>query len=139
MAKFEVPDTNDSPDLTPMIDVVFLLIVFFMVVAQQVSEQYVELSEPKLGIASNAKVPESPPSRTIISVDNDPNYGQRIYWGEQEIEMAQISVAVARNPTWKVFLRIHSEIPCTAVADVFEQVLIGGQSNVIFGAFKAGQ
>ena len=139
MAKFEVPDTNDSPDLTPMIDVVFLLIVFFMVVAQQVSEQYVELSEPKLGIASNAKVPESPPSRTIISVDNDPNYGQRIYWGEQEIEMAQISVAVARNPTWKVFLRIHSEIPCTAVADVFEQVLIGGQSNVIFGAFKAAQ
>ena len=139
MAKFEVPDTNDSPDLTPMIDVVFLLIVFFMVVAQQVSEQYVELSEPKLGIASNAKVPESPPSRTIISVDNDPNYGQRIYWGEQEIDMSQISVAVARNPTWKVFLRIHSEIPCTAVADVFEQVLIVGQSNVIFGAVKAGQ
>ena len=62
MAKFEVPESNDSPDLTPMIDVVFLLIVFFMVVAQQVSEQYVELSDPKLGIASNAKVPESPPS-----------------------------------------------------------------------------
>ena len=54
MAKFEVPDSNDSPDLTQMIDVVFLLIVFFMVVAQQVSEQYVELSDPKLGIASNA-------------------------------------------------------------------------------------
>ena len=89
MAKFEVPDTNDSPDLTPMIDVVFLLIVFFMVVAQQVSEQYVELSDPKLGIASNAKVPESPPSRTIISVDDDPSMGQMIYWGEQPIDMCK--------------------------------------------------
>jgi len=137
MAKFEVPDSNDSPDLTPMIDVVFLLIVFFMVVAQQVSEQYVELSDPKLGIASNAKVPESPPSRTIISVDNDPNMGQMIYWGEQLIDISQISVAVARNPSWKVYLRIHREIPCTSVADVVEQVLIGGQSNVIFSAFKA--
>ena len=54
-----------------MIDVVFLLIVFFMVVAQQVSEQYVELSDPKPGIASNAKS-LNPPSRTIISVDDDP-------------------------------------------------------------------
>mgnify|MGYP000868842261 CR=1 FL=1 len=137
MAKFEVPDTNDSPDLTPMIDVVFLLIVFFMVVAKQVSEQYVELSDPKLGIASNAKIPESPPSRTIISVDNDPDMGQMIYWGEEPIDLSGIPVVVARNPSWKVYLRIHRDIPCTTVADVFEQVLIGGQSKVIFSAFKA--
>ena len=44
MKGFQPPETNDSPDLTPMIDVVFLLIVFFMVVAQRMSEQYIELS-----------------------------------------------------------------------------------------------
>ena len=139
MAKFEVPDSNDSPDLTPMIDVVFLLIVFFMVVAQQVSEQYVELSDPKLGIASNAKVPESPPNRTIISVDDDPSMGQMIYWGEQPIDMSQISIAVARNPSWKVFLRYHVDIPASVLNDVHEQVLMGGQSNVVFAAFKAAE
>jgi biopolymer transport protein ExbD len=57
MAKFEVPDTNDSPDLTPMIDVVFLLIVFFMVVAKQVSEQYVELSDPSSALPQMPKFP----------------------------------------------------------------------------------
>ncbi len=139
MAKFEVPDTNDSPDLTPMIDVVFLLIVFFMVVAKQVSEQYVELSDPKLGIASNAKIPESPPSRTIISVDDDPSMGQMIYWGEQPTDISQVSVAVARNPTWKVFLRYYVDIPASVLNDVHEQVLMGGQSNIVFGAFKSAE
>ena len=70
MAKFSVPDTNESPDLTPMIDVVFLLIVFFMVVAQRLSEQYIELSG--LPIAGNSSVKEEPPSRTIISIDETP-------------------------------------------------------------------
>ena len=41
-----------------MIDVVFLLIVFFMVVAQRMSEQYVELES--MAIASNSDVKESP-------------------------------------------------------------------------------
>ena len=44
MKGFKPPETNDAPDLTPMIGVVFLLIVFFMVVAQRMSEQYIELS-----------------------------------------------------------------------------------------------
>jgi biopolymer transport protein ExbD len=44
MSGYKPPESNDSPDLTPMIDVVFLLIVFFMVVAQRMSEQYIELS-----------------------------------------------------------------------------------------------
>ena len=43
MSRYTPPESNDSPDLTPMIDVVFLLIVFFMVVAQRMSEQYIEL------------------------------------------------------------------------------------------------
>ena len=135
MAKFEVPDSNESPDLTPMIDVVFLLIVFFMVVAQRLSEQYIELSG--LPIAGNSSVKEEPPSRTIISIDETPS-GQRFYWGEQEIDISQISTAVKRNPEWKVFLRVHPQVTHAVVQDALKEIGNGGQADVIFATFKSG-
>ncbi|MDA7822386.1 biopolymer transporter ExbD [Opitutales bacterium] len=135
MAKFEVPETNDSPDLTPMIDVVFLLIVFFMVVAQRLSEQYVELSG--LPIAANSSVKEEAPPRTIISIDETPS-GQKFYWGEQEIDISQISTAVKRNPKWKVFLRVHPKVTHSVVQDTLKEIGNGGQADVIFATFKSG-
>ena len=50
-----------------------------MVVAQRMSEQYIELSA--LAVAGNSKVEESPPSRTIISIDETPE-GQKVYGGK---------------------------------------------------------
>ena len=133
MAKYKAPDPNDSPDLTPMIDVVFLLIVFFMVVAQQMSEQYVELA--KMAVASNSQVKENPPSRTIISIDETPE-GQKFYWGEAEIDITQISFVVKKNPDWKVFLRVHPEVQHSVVQDVMKEIGNAGQSDIIFGTWQ---
>ena len=132
MAKYKAPDTNDSPDLTPMIDVVFLLIVFFMVVAQQMSEQYIELA--KMAVASNSQR-ENPPSRTIISIDETPE-GQKFYWGEAEIDITQISFVVKKNPDWKVFLRVHPEVQHSVVQDVMKEIGNAGQSDIIFGTWQ---
>ena len=133
MAKYKAPQTNDSPDLTPMIDVVFLLIVFFMVVAQQMSEQYVELA--KMAIASNSQVKENPPSRTIISIDETPE-GQKFYWGETEIDVTQIAWVVKKNPDWKVFLRVHPDVQHSVVQDVMKEVGNAGQADIIFGTWQ---
>jgi biopolymer transport protein ExbD len=116
-----------------MIDVVFLLIVFFMVVAQQMSEQYIELS--KMAVASNSEVKENPPSRTIISIDETPE-GQKYYWGEAEIDLTQISYCIKRNPDWKVFLRVHPDVQHSVVQDVMKEIGNAGQADVIFGTWQ---
>ena len=94
MKGFQPEEGNDAPDLTPMIDVVFLLIVFFLVVAQRISEQYVELE--KMPVASKSSVQEQPPPRTIITIDDSPD-GQKFYWGEMEIDMNQVGFYVQKK------------------------------------------
>jgi|GEM_PF-4399844 hypothetical protein len=103
----------------------------------QKHEQYVELPDPKLGIADKLKVPESPPSRMVISIDLGPNKEPKIYWGEQPIKMSEISDAVARNPSWKVFLRVCEDTPHLVLEEVQNQILLGGQSEILLSRVKA--
>ena len=66
MKGFEPPASNDSPDLTPMIDVVFLLIVFFMVVANKISERYMKLEN--MPVAKNAMLVETPEPSNMFTI-----------------------------------------------------------------------
>ena len=134
MKGFKPPESHDSPDLTPMIDVVFLLIIFFMVVAQQLSEKYIEIK--KHPVASNSKLNESPPSRTIITIDNT-DMGQEFYWGQEKIDEGMIGECVAKNPDWKVFLRVHPAVTHSVVQDVLKKIGNAGQADVVFATWES--
>ena len=136
MKGYKPPESNDAPDLTPMIDVVFLLIVFFMVVAQQLSEKYIEIkSHP---VASNSKLNETAPSRTIITID-ETEVGQKYYWGEREIDLGQVGTCVKENPEWKVFLRVHPKVTHAVVQDVLKEIGNAGQADIVFATWMAAR
>ena len=66
------PAENDGAfELTPMIDVVFLLITFFMTVTSFASAELIQVAMP---IAPQAKVPEEVGDRQFVSVTEDGIY-----------------------------------------------------------------
>ena len=58
---------EDSVDLTPMIDVVFLLLIFFMVTMRIVQEE-TELIVPLPASAQSSEPPEFPPTNIEIEI-----------------------------------------------------------------------
>jgi len=66
MQRFRHDSRTIQPNLTPMVDVVFLLIVFFIVVAQITTSERFDLILPKLLHAQTA--PQSDERRIVINV-----------------------------------------------------------------------
>ncbi len=57
-------------NITPLIDVVFLLLIFFMVTTSFNHENWMQVNLPQ----ANAQAPETPAARIDVVVDRDGNY-----------------------------------------------------------------
>lgn len=125
---------NDLPDLTPMIDIVFLLIVFFMTVAKMQVQELVEIDVP---IAANAVVPEDRSSRVVITIQNDGS----LFFGAQPIAVEDMTAFVQQareaSPRIKVYIRADARVPFKEVRKLFAAAAAGGVPNVIFASFQS--
>jgi len=120
-------------DLTPMIDVVFLLIAFFMTLISFISSELIKLELPE---AEQAAVPEDPIDRQYISIDNE---GQS-YWGSRPITYESIPLelekARQRNPRLKVYLRADAKTSHRHVNKVMGACAKAQIFNIIFANSK---
>lgn len=125
---------NDLPDLTPMIDIVFLLIVFFMTVAKMQVQERVEIDVP---IAANAVIPEDRSSRVVVTIQNDGS----LFFGSQPIAVedmtAYVQQAREESPKIKVYIRADARVPFKEVRKLFAAAAAGGIPNVIFASFQS--
>jgi len=125
------PDPSDPDfDLTPMIDVVFLLIAFFMMLISFISQELIQLELP---IAEEAKVPEEKRNRQFVSVQEDGT----LYFGAFEVTQTQLTqklrAAKQANPELKVYLRAAAKVPHRHVNKVMEACGEAGIRDLIFG------
>lgn len=76
---------DEEVDMAPMIDMVFLLLVFFMVSSHLQSEEYIDMEIPE---ATAAKVPEDRSGRLVVSIEfqPDPDVESRIFLGSTPME-----------------------------------------------------
>ena len=128
--------TDDTPDLTPMIDVVFLLIVFFMVVGKMIQDEKIPIAIP---IAEASKVPEDAGNRDTVTLTADGT----IFKGVQPVTIDQLQALVEKGNKnikgYRVYLRVDALTPHREVQKVMRACAEAGALNIIFAAFETAQ
>ncbi|MBP6602180.1 MAG: biopolymer transporter ExbD [Verrucomicrobiales bacterium] len=128
----KAPLDEVSFQMTPMIDMTFLLLIFFMV-TQRITEQ--ELSVPvRLPVALSAASPGKT-ERDIINLDGEGNY----YIGDRrattEEVLAHLKVKFRDFPPLQIYLRADQKTPTKRIREFVEMATEVGAIDLIFGVF----
>ena len=102
--------------LTPLIDVVFLLLVFFMVVSKFADED--REMDVILPSASEAKPLTAAPDELFVNIDRDGGFfvdGKTLNLPELETMLAQ---SAAKDPNRPVIIRADKDVALQATVDV---------------------
>jgi biopolymer transport protein ExbD len=115
-------ETGDTPSLSlaPMIDVVFLLLIFFMVSTTFVVRPGLDLSLPQ----SDHKV-ETAPDRWVVSIDPEGS----IYLNRETISRDALLERLSEDPK-PVSLRADRTVPHGLVVEVLNTVKEAGVESV---------
>lgn len=126
-------DSDVSIDMSPMIDMVFLLLIFFIVASAMV-----DLDKPPiiLPAASASKVPDDVSGRLSVSVDPQ----EQFYVGATAVSLDELQQRVAgeleANPNLRVFIRSDEAVPYRINKKLMAACADVGARNLIYAAFE---
>ena len=121
--------------MTPMIDMVFLLLVFFMTVSTLArADKQVKLDLPE---SSQSDVPENLSDRGTISLDRDGN----IYLGARSAAIdtmqEEIKAALELNPELRIHFRADQDTPYGEIKKVLRACAEVGAYEVIYATYQS--
>ncbi len=123
-----------SFQLAPMIDMTFLLLVFFMVTTK-ISKEQVKL-DVKLPIASNAETPKDISNRDIINIDENGQY----YISEKAVTAAELKAYLKQRfinfPPLRLYIRADHRTPAKKIKETMRMASEAGAIDVIFGSYQ---
>jgi biopolymer transport protein ExbD len=112
-------------DVTPLIDVVFLLLIFFLLTSTYIAPEALELSLPTSGTASPS---ENLP--VVVSVDRH----ERLRIGEREVTLEQLeamlSTELLNRERKAVTLKADSTAQLQPLLDVIDRIRAAGAAEL---------
>jgi len=132
-----IEEDASSFNMAPMIDMVFQLLIFFMVESHFSTMQNIDLQIPT---AAHAVVPKERAERVVVNIRADGN----IFCGDQPaadvLELKKM-VKAYRDliPDARIYLRADRETPHGAVRKVMGAMSELGIDDFIIGAFKPSE
>ncbi len=127
------PPEEDFP-MTPMIDMVFLLLVFFMTVSTLAqADRRVELD---LAESAESRVPDDLADRGVISIDARGRLYQGAVERDLETVKALITKALSENPALRVQVRADRETPYGVIRKVLRGCAEAGASEILYATHE---
>lgn len=122
-------------NMAPMIDMVFLLIVFFMTASHLSANKSKDLDIP---VATHGVVPGDRPGRWTVNIMADGS----VFSGRVPVAVDDLKLMVVerrkREPDIKVYLRADKKTPHRDVKSVMNAMAEAGVGDFIFGVFSPG-
>lgn len=129
------PDDEMGFQLAPMIDMTFLLLIFFMVTTKISKEQI--KAEIKLPVASNAIIPNDVSNRDIISIDGQGGY----FIGAEPTDKKSLAEYLKKRfenqPPLRLYIRADKNTPGRKIKEVMKMAADAGAVDVIFGSYQS--
>ena len=125
-AKFLEDDFDAGIDLTPLIDVVFMLLLFF-ILAATFSPPVLQVALPTAGTAT--EVPDDP-ARLALAIDAE----GILHHGGAPIGIEAVPGLLSSHPDGAVELRVDRAAPFDAFVGVMDQLRAHGRSDVLITA-----
>ncbi len=116
-------------DLTPMLDVVFIMLIFFIVTTSFVKEAGIDVNRPK---ASQAKAKPSATIFLAIRANGEVWLDKRAV--DVERVGAQIEKMLAESPTDTVIVQADKEAKHGVVVSVMDQIKLAGIEKIVIAA-----
>ena len=130
-----VNQNNDSAeiDMTPMLDIVFIMLIFFIVTTSFVKESGISINRPKASTAKN----KNKASILIAISDTGEIWMQRRHIDIRSVR-ANVERLHAENPERGVVIQADIESKSGLLVKVMDQVRLAGIYNISIAA-KSGQ
>lgn len=121
-----------SFQITPMIDMTFLLLIFFMV-TQKITEQ--QLNVPVALPVAVSAVPPAKTERDIINIDGEGNYYIGDLPATTEEVLAHLKAKFEDFPPLQIYLRADKNTPTKKIREFVEMATEVGAIDLIFGVY----
>ncbi len=124
-------DADDDVNLTPMLDVVFIMLIFFIVTASFVKESGIDVAKPAAATATK-KVSAS----ILIAISKN----GEVWVDKRRIDVravrANVERLLAENPQGSVVIQADQDSKNGLFVEVMDQARLAGAANIAIAAVQ---
>ncbi|NVK23002.1 MAG: biopolymer transporter ExbD [Kangiellaceae bacterium] len=130
-------DDESNIDMTPMLDIVFIMLIFFIVTTSFVKESAVDLARPTTN--QDSEPPPNPPPLIVVSIDDTSTVTMNDRIIDKEAVRANIETQLAVDPRSPVLVRVHEDAMNEVLITAVDQAKAAGVEKVNVAKWVVGK